>query len=128
MLSHSCLNHFVCISAELPGPADYDTAADPDQIPGGRFNTGRNKSELDWIVYYAKEKPGRWSLHEWRGVWWVGVLRLTALPWYLWEDSLHGGPYYVRHVGTTSHLSIASPLIHPLALLPPFSQFLPPHL
>jgi Sperm-tail PG-rich repeat len=45
---------------ELPGPGEYYTE-DPEvprKLPGGKFNTGRSKTQLEWTIYNAKKSPG----------------------------------------------------------------------
>ena len=42
----------------MPSPADYDTANAGKEMSGGRFGNSNTKSDIDWLIYYAKQKPG----------------------------------------------------------------------
>jgi hypothetical protein len=41
----------------VPGPGEYG-AADPGRGGGGKFSTANAKSDLEWTIHYAKQRPG----------------------------------------------------------------------
>jgi hypothetical protein len=51
---------FMTMEAQkLPGPGQYYKATDGNHgVTGGKFNSGRSKSDIDWTIYRAKRLPG----------------------------------------------------------------------
>jgi hypothetical protein len=64
--------------AGMPGPSDYDTRGRSDAMPGGRFNLSQAKSDLEWAVLRAKDRPGACLCVNATAVWTfvIGELRL----------------------------------------------------
>jgi hypothetical protein len=46
--------HATC---EQPGPADYPDRSS-EKVGGGRFNSSKAKTNLDWVIYLAGQSPG----------------------------------------------------------------------
>lgn len=45
-------------AAETPGPGAYQLQDEvADRLKGGRFNKGNSKSEVEWMIYEASQKP-----------------------------------------------------------------------
>lgn len=54
----SDLDRKILDASRLPGPLDYQDPAKHEQMAGGRFSTAYPKSDVDWIIYRSKERPG----------------------------------------------------------------------
>lgn len=48
---------YYCLAVQIPSPAHYPAPRLPAPS-GGRFNKGKSKSDLDWVIHRSKQLPG----------------------------------------------------------------------